>query len=362
MTRLYPGMKHLYVIAISSFFVTRSAAAAPAQCERWKQDTFDWEILKKPQGYTPTGLEQEQINHVRYNSSALTACRNYFKIRNPAVGNNFEVWPIDSNINNTTVADGDYTSARCVWNADNTGASMNKIDWSDTSKDPIIVEEKVLQREAHCGCTVNGPYTNVPYTPSFSSTFEAFMVGYLHAFPKSLKSTVIAYNKAINGGLLSDAPFDPHQILQKTNLTAPDAAEIDHIIPRTDSQGCICGDPTINNAAVISRDLNGSMSNTSPKNDPNRAKMYAEWVTCPSSLTAQYQPSRLSVRIPPSDDDTDETLVDVPDTQITWHRDAPDVESDEDIGGCSSTQPTSGLFGLVLGLGLVGSMRRRPQR
>lgn len=47
-----------------------------------------------------------------------------------------------------------------------------------------------------------------------------------------------------------------------------------------DSQGCLCGDPTPNNAAVISRELDGGMSNFSPLHNAERSKMFKQYATC----------------------------------------------------------------------------------
>jgi hypothetical protein len=60
-------------------------------------------------------------------------------------------------------------------------------------------------------------------------------------------------------GFLSNLPWD------RRNSEGP---EVDHIIPRVDKHGCVCGTNSFKNAQVISKKLNGQLSNNC--SDPRR--------------------------------------------------------------------------------------------
>jgi hypothetical protein len=59
----------------------------------------------------------------------------------------------------------------------------------------------------------------------------------------------------------------------------PNAAEVDHIIPRIDSNGCGCGTNSNANAAIISRKLNAEMSNSCQ--DPSRISIMERYSSAP---------------------------------------------------------------------------------
>lgn len=73
--------------------------------------------------------------------------------------------------------------------------------------------------------------------------------------------------------LLAADDDDPNPLSKKKY--PPDSAELDHIIPRLDSKGCECGTNSAANAALISRKLNGQMSNSCL--NPDRRRMLERW-------------------------------------------------------------------------------------
>lgn len=152
--------------------------------------------------------------------------------------------------------------------------------------------------------------------------------------------------------------FDSKSELQKDDWTQWDAAEIDHIIPRVDSKGCLCGDVTPNNAAVISREMNHGMSNTSPLYDENRSKMFEQYVTCQRGVEWQYQPPPRPLppyEYPIEHHQVDEALVGV-DFEMDGAYAAREAPNETvETSGCSAGGATS--FGVLLAF--LGLRRRR---
>ena len=349
--------------ALTSHFASTSSAAPPA-CKRWRNYASDCAILKKPQGCSVSGLEREQINHERFSTNASQACKKALKYLWPSVGNNFDVWPIDDgNPNNGAVVDGSYTSAQCLWDWDQSGV----IDWADKSgigPQAVMVDEVPITPEDHCYCTpTKGKYGNVAWSMQMGP-FEAYAATFWHAFPSQLKKAILQANYAANGNQYkSDSLWDPNKSLQKTNLYDDNAAEIDHIIPRVDSQGCLCGDVTPDNAAVISREMNAGMSNTSPKWDLWRSKMYEQFVTCPDPNTGKYV-GPIPTLPPGSIKFTD--LVDLDETAFGVQVDREVLPARREVtisddAGCSTTSTSSGSLCIGIAFGLL-VWRRKQSR
>jgi hypothetical protein len=173
---------------------------------------------------------------------------------------------------------------------------------------------------------------------------------------------VHAANKAKNGGVLkSDALFDPinpaTEILT-TGYVDDAQANLDHIIPRKDSKGCLCGTPTADNVAVISRVMNLEMSNHSPKYNLHRSLMYDQFVDCPDPSFGEFVGTRGQT---PLDEreldelDGNEQLNDIERWSCEGQtRSAPFAEPVQ-TGGCSTTS-SAGWFGIAF---VLFGLRRR---
>lgn len=363
------------VVLAAAFPLT--AAAEPPPCKRWQHDLSDCEILKAPDpnDCEVKGWQTEFINSVRYASAAVFACKNYLKTVHPYVGNNFEVWPIDGNTSNKTVIDDpNYDAAYCVWDSQPVSDDGNPandgdgdFDWADISQASKIVYLLNATPDPHCFCTANGPYTNIPWSEQVAD-WEYDGVTERHYFPEALKAAVLQKNFADGPDAFhSNAPFDTEQALQKTEILADNAAELDHIIPRVDSKGCVCGDASPNNIAVISRSMNASMSNTSPKWSSDRSGMYGLFVSCRDPSVGSFVgPNKIVVppSFPLSQMQLDESSYCVDMGRLMKSAGPPAPAEATQSGGCSTTNtgPAVGLGGLALALLTLrrrGASRRR---
>lgn len=314
------------------------------------------EVLGKPAGCTVTGVENEVVAAGQNSRLATMACKKFLKSATQfaATGGwkgGWKLAPIDA------------TTARCIWDSDNDGDFND--DWTTAS---VVLSETPRTPDAHCFCKVtNGPHTNVSWDGQMTYG-EAFAAGFMHVFPKGLKKAILQQNIDVNGALTSEAPFDTNSALQKSNIYDGDAAEIDHIIPRVDSKGCLCGDVTPDNAAVISRELNQKMLNISPTYSLERAKMFMEFgVQCENQAVADYRGPDSAVA--PTDldkDQLDETALGVDlDREGATQREAPPpaqpgehpVVEPADAGGCAASGH-AGLGGAVALAMLLGRRRR----
>ncbi len=381
---LYLDMLNRFILgaivfaALAPSIIGQVANAAPPACKRWQNSLSDCEILGKLQGCTVSLAEKEKVNHERNAAAAKSACKQLVKTRFPTVSvSTVQTWPNDSNPNNMEFEDDtNYTSARCVWDANGDG----KIDWADASQTMQIVNFNNVTPEPHCFCSATGPYTGLPFDMSISG-LEKWNVFVNRAFSSNLKKAVLEKNWANNGSQVgangnvyktdgvfkpSNIPFDDNPTLQKLDSTAYDAAEIDHIIPRTDSQGCLCGDATINNAAVVSRGMNGSMSNSSPKVDLDRANMYASYVKCDDPSVAKFAGwIKWKLKLPMDQEEIDESAMNIAlEREAPIRREIPEADDEIGAAGCS-TGVGGGLVGVglaLLGLGPVATSRRRTRR
>nr|MBA3500563.1 hypothetical protein [Deltaproteobacteria bacterium] len=378
-------------------------------CHRWRNQLSDCEALGIP-GCSPGGIDKENAMMQRFGATAEDVCKKLVKRSNAyaiaggavplygytngetikacrfAPGADKTCYPIEQDFMGP-----DVSSANCVYDANNDGI----INYDDNSYYAFTVEYATVIPEGHCFCTANGPHTNVQWSMEGNigqQSWELSMAYFAHKFPSGLKKAILEANhhkkpsqftrrgqalyksEAIysSSSVLNPTnatTFDPEPTLQKWNPDNADAAQIDHIIPRVDNQGCLCGDVTPNNAAVVSLELNQTMSNISPKWNINRARMYEKYVTCTNPADAQYQAGSIarSSEMPFSqvrlqeDENTLCVSSDVeqpqqpPRTYIAAH---PSADDETATAGCSAAG-TSGLGGILLALFAV--RRRKAQ-
>lgn len=365
------------VLVLASFAAPRAAAADPPTCRRWhNQLTACAALGLPPDCAAPVGVQKELVNAQLYSSTALKNCKQLIT----KLGSTLYNYTPGETIKACTFGSGnacqelyetpfnppaDGAHAYCLYDANNDGS----IDYNDVSlSGGHLIYYELVTPEPHCFCTAKGPYDGLKWAVERESPWAIEIASIRRAFPRGLKTAVLAQNKMTNGGIYksdailanSTASFDPEPILQKDNIYDADAAEIDHIIPRVDSQGCLCGEVTPNNAAVISRQLNASMSNISPLYNADRAKMFAKYVTCPNAAAAKYQGVQYRGVVPSSVESiqSDESVMDV-EFEVppkTLAREKPEDENPPEVAGCSTS---GGLGGLAIGLALVGLRRRR---
>ena len=308
-------MRSLLGLAILT--ISSTAYADPPQCMRWENQLTVCEALGNGSStnctYSAQGIETEQVNAQLFASNAEKACKQLITKMNPAA---YQYNP-SKKIKACTWSTTDPNDETCygIWQTpfdppdegqvawcvyDVTGGANGgpdgDIDWDDATMLGYTVSYQTQQPDPHCFCTATGPYDGLAWAHEEESKWAIAIAWLRHTFPKGLKTAVLAKNKMTNNNAYvsdarrpNDTIFDPEPNLQKDNLYDADAAEIDHIIPRVDSKGCLCGQVTPNNAAVISRQLNASMSNTSPLYNADRARMFEKYVTCPSAATARFQ-------------------------------------------------------------------------
>jgi hypothetical protein len=355
--------KHVLLAIAIVASSTPSASAGPSNCTRWRIDNMDnCELLEKPAGCMLELRDIELADRIRYASSSYQACRRFTKIAYP--GKKWARWPIlkDANGTTTTLKNGSvaapiHFSAYCLWDGNDDGV----IDDDDYAGSTTIFDLEDVTPAPYCACTVNGPYTDGTYPdftwnghllPSEVAIFQS------HAFPKSLRKAILDTNLAKHGEFRSDAPFDAYDELQKDKIYDDDAAEVDHIIPRTDPKGCICGDPTPNNGALISRVMNRHMSNHSPNANKERAQMFAKWVTCPRGVDVTYHgdPRMQAIMRPTDGEDLDEGTIDLAACEVPRSASLSPDDGPVETAGCSVSHGT-GAIGL--GLALTVFLRRR---
>lgn len=291
-------MRSIAIAICAVAALSASSSAAPPACKRWVNQLTTCEALGIPvapgKQCNPTPAQVEEAAGVIHRGSPTLACKAWISHVSPTPSNytpGKEIkacsWSTNPAVKTCLPVNWADGKAYCVFDGDGDG----DIDYDDVAvTSSRIVYFQDVMPDPHCFCTANGPYKDLTWTPSSSSTWNAWYVYALWLFPYSLKQAILLQNGGPNGtNFHSDAPFDPHQVLQKTDIYEADAAEIDHIIPRIDSHGCLCGTGTKSNAAVISRQMNAEMSNTSPSWNLNRSKMFAKWVSCPDPSVATYK-------------------------------------------------------------------------
>ncbi len=148
------------------------------------------------------------------------------------------------------------------------------LTWIYTTREP----------ELYCRQSAKGPYDQINDTPSqgipgapFDSTMRSKIITKNHEqHPFNAKATV----PKIYSDVFRLPNFEGNNILQAwlgiaeecvelilgrpTATPAACYAEVHHLIPATDTQGCPCGRNSNANAFVVSRQLNNNMSNAIP--------------------------------------------------------------------------------------------------
>jgi hypothetical protein len=399
-------------VSLALLCIASTARADPPACEKWDNERDDCELLEKTlvqgTGTCPTtGLEREVALGERYDDEPEGVCEKLIKHLNAFnIANGIAPLP---NFNSSTVikacvfkGGGDKncydvrydvvgfpidTNVFCTYDSNN----ANGINADD---DSWAASYGTTQPQPHCFCTANGPYASLVRGQDWEVTGSWWYVGmqlsneyFRHIFPSALKDAILNRNWQDNGSKTTslgnkiyrtDARysttsvlnpthakvFDPRSPLYKFNYLARNAAQIDHIIPRKDSKGCLCGPATSNNAAVISLELNQTMSNIPPNWNIDRARMYERYVTCPDPTVAQYQgPSKALFAMPVTlmQPQNDEGTNEIEDERERYP--APPAprsaafKADDESGGCSTSH--AGGLGIVLAWLLV--RRRRPR-
>jgi hypothetical protein len=142
------------------------------------------------------------------------------------------------------------------------------------------VERDEIAREAMCELTPNGPYANLgtmgvdggSFTTSMRNNIKNQNIAQLTALRSDIgparPPTLVADETDVLSAIVAIVwNWDNYLIIPY--IWAPNAPNVDHIIPRKDIYGCDCGPNSYANAQVISWRLNNRMSNNSQ--DPDRA-------------------------------------------------------------------------------------------
>ncbi len=186
---------------------------------------------------------------------------------------------------------------------------------------------------------------NAPTMPPFPNSFRSDLSGFAVAGFES--------DDGCEGRKGSGAPKGTLWYQRGVSTHDQCAAEVDHIIPRVDVHGCPCGSNSSKNAQLISRRLNGWLSNDcNPARPAGRARL---------KIIDDYANGLLPLAgvAPPGSEqlDASDTGDDPPVPQPTEDADA--------ASGCALERPSqrhSGQSALVLLLGLAGlSFARRRQ-
>jgi hypothetical protein len=89
-------------------------------------------------------------------------------------------------------------------------------------------------------------------------------------------------------------PLDPKETLvYQPPYNQPNAAQIHHVLPRTDTRGCPCGKNSNRNAALISKQLNGIFSNMKRTDIKDLCSMKSELDFIKDKFMTPYVPSSL---------------------------------------------------------------------
>lgn len=307
-------------------------------CPRWVNDIdpcsgiVAQSVCTNPNAWTPN----QWINYKNWNysSSAAEACRKVVKK---------EIDP-DSP---TRVEPIDDTTYWCYWDWDEDG----DVDDDDFDGGRRTVHLDEIEKDLCCSRVPNSRhYASVLNDPpshdgQFSAAHRQRILERNPGYTTSSTGTTVTSDAkaagvfdpgAVAGRLrvmrsTSTSPDDPMDVytasIPSLYPVYSDTAQVDHVIPRVDSNGCPCGSNTSANAAVISAELNASMGRNCL--DPNRVK-FLEALTLPGT----------SSREGSAEDTT--------------------TELDTTEGGCAAGHGHTG--GLLLLLGSVLGLRRARTR
>lgn len=247
------------LISIVLLAVVAMAAPADAECRKWAADLNVCDVVPSSclPGAPPWTFSQERYYYTKeFHDDPLEACIASWSYHVTAKNFEKKIVPIDEN------SVGCYVKWFGQW-----PTTHDNIIWLD-----------VIQREACCERTPNGPYKDFGTTGIDGGSFSTF------------KRNKIKYtNEMKNGGTLwSDAhdlianefgaliyqlaPWEWENDILYRLMGSPDAANVDHIIPRKDKFGCDCGPNSYANALVISWKLNVSLTNNCQ--DPRRQMIH----------------------------------------------------------------------------------------
>jgi hypothetical protein len=271
------------------------ALAADKPCRRWNNglDPCDG-VIEQP----TCGLDQSQwsFNQVLvyrnwlYSGSAAKACRKWV----------IKHWGLDylpSAVGSTATP-----GLMNCWKDENGDGQITSVD--KVPGKTVSLETNVT-RDACCSRAPFGPYRQIQntITPQRGGEFrdDEPLINAIYARNRDdhqLNQTpnVLGSDIGVLGGDVADqlgytpcvfrrpddAEFEPNPPLISRPLcpspTGP-RANIDHIIPRIDSNGCSCGDNSSANALVISGQLNTEMRNSCL--DPKRIQILNAWTASP---------------------------------------------------------------------------------
>jgi hypothetical protein len=325
-------MKAVLALVLSLVAAQRAHADT---CPRWVNDIdpcsgiVAQSVCSNLSLWTPN----QWINYKNWNysSSAEEACRKVVKK---------EIDP-DSP---TRVARIDDTTYWCYWDWDEDG----DVDDDDFDGGRRTVHRDEIEKDLCCSRVPNNrQYARVPNDPpshdgQFSAAHRQRILEQNPGYTSSATGTTVTTDAkaagvvdtgAVSGRLrvmrsTATSPDDPLDVytasIPSLYPVYSDTAQVDHVIPRVDSNGCPCGSNTSANASVISAELNASMGRNCL--DPNREK-FLEALTLPGTSAREVEP------------EADTT------TQL-----------DTTAGGCSAGQGHTG--GLLLLLGCVLGLRR----
>lgn len=277
-------LRSLLIILILSLISSHAYSQVAAPCLKWHAANI---TCAKANNNNEFGCEQlnprltpqyAKYKREKYQDTPRAAC-----LVTAKYGGNWDGFTI------SLEGDGQNGTYLCRYLSTVTGAltggtNVNKAEPTRGDRDPC------------CYYQVSGPYSRIrpPVDdPDKPNKFEHFLAGIgKFAFNDFLATQKMRIRFRNRGEAIPDPlpvvlppsanppKSDAHEIAgveDYENLTdklpgqnRPTDAEIHHIIPRRDSIGCLCGTNEYSNALVISRQLNGEISN-----DRTNAKLMA---------------------------------------------------------------------------------------
>jgi hypothetical protein len=229
----------IFAVMAALTLASVTVSAAPPDCARWNA-----KITCADVGSTcDTPAKMRYYNEQLYSDTALEACKKQHKYQNPTYHG-----PIDIKVSDN---DPDKYFCRIDNNGDGTiDSSVGDVQLEDLTPEPCCYRSPN---------PATAPYYNLTTTPTSGTYGGSFGSG-----PGSKRERIIGRNPALHQNqLMSDYKHDlwDHLVTGGLNNGYKWSAQVDHIIPRVDIQGCACGQNSVANALVISAELNGEMSN-----------------------------------------------------------------------------------------------------
>jgi hypothetical protein len=235
-------------------------ASLPAQpCQKWTYGV-DTNNPSKYLALFPNNCDNSYGVLTCYWNSAHAACKAHVKDRDE-----------DSNLTWTfmnVVPTQDPKIKRCKYKIDRSVYDDLTVQFDNVHFMPY---------QAHCEIEINGPYRTcsdnftlcgTPYTEAQRGfEFTSSQKNKIKALNKDRHNDKLGsdlagyrYPKPANENCVQPDPGDPSMCVEPAILSEtpyqPSSAEIHHVIPKKDRQGCACGKNSMANAVVISRQLN----------------------------------------------------------------------------------------------------------